>query len=70
MNQVQFVITGSFAALEPRVYPGVSIKTMLGNINFIDGTVAEISVLKRFGKIKSLCEDYSTHKPFHKIFGN
>ena len=25
MNQVQFVITGSFAALEPRVYPGVSI---------------------------------------------
>ena len=26
MNQVQFVITGSFAALEPRVYPGVSIR--------------------------------------------
>ena len=25
MKQVQFVITGSFAALEPRVYPGVSI---------------------------------------------
>ena len=30
MNQVQFVITGSFTALEPRVYLGVSIDNGYG----------------------------------------
>ena len=55
MNQVQFVITGSFAALEPRVYPGVSIYFK-----------EDLDACPRCGG--KLCKHGYTKSDFHAVF--